>query len=87
MDGANGVGFQDSFKVYPVQMVAGVPKPRREQGGSRHQESRSSRPSTAGIMLRQTAEADCPQECYTVTYDRHSRLQTYSYQQSREYTF
>lgn len=73
--------------MYPVQMVANVPKLRKEQEGSRHQESRSHKPSSAGATLRRAPETDCPQECYTVTYDRYSRLQTYSFQQSREYTF
>ncbi|WP_251208737.1 hypothetical protein [Acetatifactor aquisgranensis] len=73
--------------MYPVQMVSGVSKPRREHEGSRQRDSRSSKPAAFSAILEETAPENCPSECYIVTYDRQSRLRTYSYQQSREYTF
>lgn len=68
-------------------MVAGVPKPRREKSGSGQREPHPYKPAAIGIALDKAVSDNGPEECYTVTYDRQSRLQTYYYRQSREYTF
>jgi hypothetical protein len=68
-------------------MVSGVSKPKREKRGSGQQQSRSSCSHVFAATLERAAGQDAPKECYTVTYDRSSRLQTYYYRQSKEYTF
>ncbi len=68
-------------------MVSGVSKPKREKRGSGQQQSRSSCSHVFAATLERAAEQDAPKECYTVTYDRSSKLQTYYYRQSKEYTF
>lgn len=73
--------------MYPVQMVSGVSKPKRDKSGSRQQQSQPSSSSAFAAALEKTAQQNCPEECYTVTYDRRSRLQTYYYCQSKEYTY
>lgn len=68
-------------------MVTGVSKPKREKEGSGQRQSQTSHTSSLTATLEKAAQASVPEECYTVTYDRRSRLQTYYYCQSREYTF
>ena len=68
-------------------MVVSTPKLKRENGGSGHQQSQPQKPSSFGKILEKTAADNCPEEIYTVTYDRNSRLQTFYYRQSKEYTF
>ncbi|MCI9336690.1 MAG: hypothetical protein HFH93_03950 [Lachnospiraceae bacterium] len=62
-------------------------KPKRENRGSGQRNPQPPKPAALNADLRKAASENCPQECYTVTYDRQSRLQTYSYRQSKEYTF
>ena len=68
-------------------MVSGPSRLRRDDRSARQRQGaqayRASLPSSAG----RTEELYSPEECYTVTYDRQSRLQTYYYRPSREYTF
>ena len=78
-------GFQSSFMVYPVQMVAKTSKPKRENGKS-GQKRPDSGASGFRHFLDSAVEDACPAECYVVTYNASSRLQTYRYK-SREYTF
>lgn len=68
-------------------MVASMPKLKRENRGSGQQRPRSSESTFFGILLQTAADDNCPEDCYTVTYDRQSRIQTYYYHRSREYTF
>ena len=83
--GANGI--QTNFKVYPVQMVTRIGRPKSENGGSGRHNSQPARTPAFGSVLEKKAAETVPEECYTVTYDRRSRLQTYYYRQSREYTW
>lgn len=73
--------------MYPIQMVSGASKPRREREGSGQRQPQTSQVSPFTATLEKAAQASEPTECYTVTYDRRSRLQTYYYCPSREYTF
>ena len=68
-------------------MVSGVEKLRRDRNGSGQRNPQSSRPAAIHPALAKAPAEDGPEECYTVTYDRQSRLQTYYYRQSKEYTF
>lgn len=68
-------------------MVVSASKLTRDNKGSGKQESRNTKPVSFDAMLEKAEAKNCPEECYTVTYDRQSRLQTYYYCQSREYTF
>lgn len=80
-------GFESSFKVFPVQMVAKVSKASRENG---RQNQRQSNPSKAGLfdsLLNRPIEGESPAEGYTVTYNADRQLQAYYYRQSKEYTF
>ena len=72
--------------MYPVQGVASMPKLKRENRGSGQQRPRPSKSGFLGILLEVTANNDCPEDCHTVTYDRQSRIQTYYYHRSKEYT-
>lgn len=67
-------------------MVTGVRKPKREKSGSGQQNHQAARSSGFNGILEKAVRENIPEECYTVTYDRQSRLQTYYYRQSREYT-
>lgn len=67
-------------------MVTGVRKPKREKSGSGMQNPHSARTPGFNSILEKAVQENAPEECYTVTYDRQSRLQTYYYRQSREYT-
>lgn len=67
-------------------MVTGVSKPKQEKKGSGQQNPKAAKPSSFDIVLGKAYREQDPEECYTVTYDRQSRLQTYYYRQSREYT-
>ena len=68
-------------------MVVRMPKAKREREGSRQQESRQPKNDGFRVLLEKKAEADCPYDCYSVTYDKNSQLQTCYYHSSREYTF
>lgn len=85
INAANGI--RSSFRVYPIQMVVRSSKPKRDDKGSGQQEPRNAKPVSFDAALEKVQTQDCPEECYTVTYDRQSHLQTYYYCQSREYTF
>ncbi len=84
--GANGIGIQNYFKVYPVQMVVSVPRLKKENRDSEQQRQKSSQKSFFDILLDKTEEEKAPDDCYTVTYDRNSRLRTFQYCR-KEYTF
>lgn len=79
--------MQIIFKVYPVQMVSGVSKPKREKGGSRQHKPQTGKSPSFGALLERALEDNCGEECCSVTYDSKSRLQTYYYHPSREYTY
>ena len=68
-------------------MVSGAGKLKRDRKGSGQQDPQTSRPDSFQTTRGKATAENCPEECYTVTYDRQSRLQTYYYCQSREYTF
>lgn len=80
-------GFQSYFKVYPVQMVAAMPKLKRENGRSGQRRPDSSKSSAFNILLDNALKETCPADCYTVTYTADRQLKTYSYHVSKEYTF
>ncbi|MCI9188057.1 MAG: hypothetical protein HFH84_00220 [Lachnospiraceae bacterium] len=67
-------------------MVTGVRKPKREKDGSGHQNPQTAKTPVFNSVLQKAVQENAPEECYTVTYDRQSRLQTYYYRPSREYT-
>lgn len=79
-------GLQTNFKVYPIQMVTSVQKPKREKNGSGQQNPQTAKTPGFSSILEKAVRENTPEECYTVTYDRQSHLQTYYYRQSREYT-
>lgn len=79
--------IQNSFKVYPVQMVARTAKLKRENGNPRHNQPEHSALLSFGGALRQAAEKNCPEEVCLVTYSADRQLQTHYYRPSREYTF
>ena len=85
INAANGV--QSSFKVYPVQMVTKTPKLKRENEHSKQQRGQTGTPISFDTVLEKKIEKECPADCYVVTYNVKSQLQTYYYHQSREYTF
>lgn len=68
-------------------MVTGIRKPKREKSGSGQQNPQTAKTPGFNGILEKTVQDNVPEECYTVTYDRQSRLQTYYYCQSREYTW
>lgn len=78
-------GFYD-FRVYPVQVVPQAPKMRREENNSRRRGSNSSKPVTFAAVLDTALEESQPIDCYTVTYNASSQLQTFYYMPSKEYT-
>lgn len=80
-------GFQSEFKVYPVQMVAMVSKPSRESGKQSKKRFNAQKNNLFDTVLNNAMENKAPADCYTVTYNADSQLQTYFYRQSREYTF
>ena len=84
INAANGI--QTNFKVYPVQKVTGIRKPKREKSGSGQKNPQTAKAPVFSTILEKAVQENTPAECYTVTYDRQSRLQTYYYCQSREYT-
>ncbi|MCI9144368.1 MAG: hypothetical protein HFH87_17405 [Lachnospiraceae bacterium] len=63
-----------------------MPRLKKEKRESEPQESRKSSNSFFHILLDKAAETEAPDDCYTVTYDRNSRLQTFQYRR-KEYTF
>ena len=74
IDAANGI--QSYFKVYPVQMVSAVDKLKRDRKGSGQQDPQTSRPASFQTTRDKTTAEKSPEECYTLTNDRQSRLQT-----------
>ncbi len=72
--------------VYPVQVVSGVSRTRRENGSSKRQQPSPSKEVAFAAVLEKVIATDQPIDCYTVTYNANKELQTYSYQPSREYT-
>lgn len=80
-------GFESSFKVFPVQMVAKVSKASRENGRQKQRQSNSSKNSLFDSFLNRPIESESSAEGYTVTYNADRQLQTYYYRQSKEYTF
>lgn len=80
-------GFQSEFKVYPVQMVAMVSRPSRESGKQSKKRFNTQKNRLFDTVLNNAMENKAPADCYTVTYNADSQLQTYFYRQSKEYTF
>ena len=80
-------GFQSEFKVYPVQMVARASKTSRENSKRNQKQPSPEKNSLFDTCLRTAMENKAPADCYTVTYNANSQLQTYYYHQSMEYTF
>lgn len=80
-------GFQSEFKVYPVQMVASVSMISRERDKRRKRQPNSGKSSLFDTVLSNAMENKAPADCYTVTYNADSQLQSYFYRQSKEYTF
>ena len=78
-------GFYD-FRVYPVQVVPQAPKMRREERNSQRRGSNPSKPVTFAAVLDNALEESQPIDCYTVTYNASSQLQTFYYMPSKEYT-
>lgn len=79
-------GFLSNFMVYPVQMVAKPTKLKRDNGRSGQRRPETSGKSNFRRLLEDAVGEDCTTECYVVTYNANSELQTYHYR-SREYTF
>ena len=73
--------------MYPVQMITKMPKLRRENGQPGQQQRRQSKAVSFGNVLEEKIGNSSPAECYVVTYNGKSQLQTYYYHQSKEYTF
>ena len=80
-------GLQSEFKVYPVQMVTRVSKTSREKGKQNKRQPGPAKTPAFDTILNNAMETKAPADCYTVTYNADSKLQTYFYRQSREYTF
>ena len=72
--------------VYPVQVVPGIFGTKRENGSSRRRQPGSSRTVAFTDVLEKTIAETQPLDCYIVTYNVNSELQSYFYQPSREYT-
>ena len=72
--------------MYPVQMVASMPKLKKENNRSGHRGSDSRKSRSFDSLLENVFSENCAAECYMVTYTADSRLQTYSYHK-KEYTF
>ena len=82
-----GLTQQKDFKlISKCILVTGVRKPKREKDGSGHQNPQTAKTPVFNSVLQKAVQENAPEECYTVTYDRQSRLQTYYYRPSREYT-
>lgn len=82
-------GLQNEFKVYPVQMVTMVSKLSRESNRQSKRQPDAPKNGLFDTVLNNAIEnkTKAPADCYTVTYNADSQLQTYYYRQSREYTF
>lgn len=80
-------GFQSIFKVYPVQTITQMPKLRRENRQTGQRQRQQPKNVSFGNVLEEKIGNQCPAECYVVTYNGKSQLQTYYYLQSKEYTF
>lgn len=75
------------FKVYPVQVVSGISRTRRENSSSKRRQPHSSKPAVFTEALEKAIAENQPMGCYTVTYDVNGELQKYHYQPTREYNF
>lgn len=74
------------LKVYPVQIVSGIFRTKRENGSSRRRQPGSSKAVFTEVLDKAVAENE-PMECYTVTYGVNGELKKYHYQPTREYDF
>ena len=76
--------------MYPVQVISGVPKVKRENNRSRQRKASISSPFTfADVLDRVTADHqpdEQPNDCYIVTYNANRQLQTYLYRPTVEYS-
>ncbi|MDE6924885.1 MAG: hypothetical protein K2P59_06425 [Acetatifactor sp.] len=72
--------------MYRVQVVSQAPKTKREKGSSQQRDPNSSRPASFAVALERALDESKPIDCCTVTYNAGSKLQTFLYQPSREYT-
>ncbi|MCI9429139.1 MAG: hypothetical protein HFI94_03235 [Lachnospiraceae bacterium] len=76
--------------MYPVQIISGVPKVKREHNRSRQRKSGISGSFNFAAVLdavvadHQTEEQ--PNDCYIVTYNANRQLQTYLYRPTVEYS-
>ncbi len=84
--GINAANGYSDFRVYRVQMVSQTPKTKRENSNSQQRDPSSSRSASFAMTLERALDERPPIGCHTVTYDADSRLQTFFYQPSREYT-
>ena len=84
--GINAANEFSDLKVYRVQVVSQAPKTKREKGSSQPRDPNPSRSASFAAALERALDESQPVDCYTVTYDASSKLQTFFYQPSREYT-
>lgn len=75
------------LKVYPVQVVSGIFRTRRENSSSKQRQSGSPKAAVFTEVLNKAVAEKEPMECYTVTYDVKGELKKYHYQPTREYDF
>lgn len=85
--GINAVNGFNDFKVLPVQIVSNIPNMRRENGNSKRQRLSAPKAESFKTVLESVADENQPGDCYTVTYNANSQLQTFFYRLNREYKF
>ncbi|MCM1567881.1 MAG: hypothetical protein NC081_00360 [Roseburia sp.] len=73
--------------MFPVQEVSRVSRTRREGGNSQQHHSAEAKADGFAVILDKALDESRPVDCYTVTYNARSQLQTYYYRHSREYTY
>ncbi len=73
--------------MYPVQVISGITRTKRENGSSKQRQPGSSKPVAFTEVLEKAVAENQSMECYTVTYDMNGELKKYHYQPTREYNF
>lgn len=84
--GIDAVNEFQVFKVTPIQTVPIINNMRQDNRHGNQKGTESTEPVTFAGELKKVMDQGTPSDCYTVTYNRGMKLQSFFYTEQREYS-
>mgnify|MGYP001521576697 len=80
-------GVISNSKVYPVQTISNLKGIGRDNTSAEHKSGEKPHSQTMNMKIAFEAYNNAPADCYTVTYNNKSQLQSFYYCPHHEYTY